>query len=52
MDWAINISGHGKNFFDGLNSTDKRYLKEQMELIGKWASNDISNIGMLCNDSK
>ena len=30
MDHAINEPGHGNNFVDGLNATDKRYLK------GKW----------------
>ena len=27
---AINVPGNGNNFVDGLNATDKRYLKEQM----------------------
>ena len=30
MDRAINTPGHGKNVVDGLNATEKRYLK------GKW----------------
>ena len=30
MNCAINSPGHGKNIVDGLNSTDKRYLR------GKW----------------
>ena len=44
---AINTPGHGNNVVDGLNATDNRCLNEQMELIGKLASNDTSNIGML-----
>ena len=27
MNREINVSGHGKNVADGLNVTDKRYLK-------------------------
>ena len=27
MDHAIKTPGHGNNVFDGLNDTDKRYLK-------------------------
>ena len=30
MDRTINASGHGKNVVDGLNTTDKLYLKEEM----------------------
>ena len=52
MDRAINSSDHGNNIVDGLNATYKRYLKEQMELIGKLASNDTSKIGMLPSASK
>ena len=40
MDHAINAPGHLKNVFDVLNATDKRYLKEQMEINGKLSSND------------
>ena len=47
MDRAINAPGHGRNVVDGLNATDKCYLKEHMEIIGKLASNYISKIGML-----
>ena len=35
MDRAINAPGHGNNFVDGLNATEKWYSKEQMEFIGK-----------------
>ena len=35
MDLAINSPGYGNNVVDVLNATDKYYLKEQMELIGK-----------------
>ena len=40
------------NVVDGLYATTKRYLKEQMELIGKLSSNHTSKIGMLPNPSK
>ena len=40
MSRAINAPDHGNNVVDGINTTEKRYLKEQMELIGKLASND------------
>ena len=52
MDCAINAPGHVNNVVDGLNTTDKRYLKGKMELIGKLASDDSTNIGMLPSDSK
>ena len=49
---AINSPGHGNNVVDGLNATEKRYLKEQMECIGKLAINNTSNIGMIPSASK
>ena len=52
MDRVINAPGHRKYVVDGLNSTDKHYLKEKMELIGKLASNDTSKIGILPSASK
>ena len=52
MDHAINAPGHGDNIVDGLNATDKNYLKEQMELIGKLSSKKTSKIGMLHSASK
>ena len=42
---------NGKNVVDGLNVTDKRYLKEQMKLLGKLTRNDTSNIVMLRSES-
>ena len=39
-DRTINEPGHGMNVVDGLNATDKRYLKGKMEIIGKLGSND------------
>ena len=27
LDHEINVPGHGNNFLDGLNATEKRYLK-------------------------
>ena len=52
MDRALNTTGHGNNVVDGLNATDTLYFKEHMELIGKLASNDTSNLGMLSSASK
>ena len=52
MDRAINAPGHGNNVVDGLNTTDKRYLKSKMEPMGKLSSNDTTNIGMLPSASK
>ena len=49
---AINAPGHVNNVVDRINATDKRYLKKQMELIGKLASSDTSKIGILPTDSK
>ena len=52
MDVAINATGNRKNVIDGLNATDKRYLKGEMEFIGKFGGNDTSKIGMLPSASK
>ena len=52
MDCAINVQWHGKNVVDGLNATEKRYLKGKMELMGKLESNNTTNIGMLPSASK
>ena len=52
MDCAINEPGHWKNIVDGLNATEKRYLKEEMEVMVKLASNYTTNIGMLPSASK
>ena len=51
MDRAINVPIHGKNIVDGLNATVKRYSKGEIELMGKLASNDPTNIGMLPSSS-
>ena len=51
-DRAINAPGLRNNFVDGLNATEKRHLKGNMEIIGKLASNKASKIGMLNIDSK
>ncbi len=40
MDRAIGAPGHGKDIVDGLNATDKMYLKKQMCMIGTPESND------------
>ena len=47
MDSEINAPGHGNIFVDGLNAMDTFYLKEQMELISKLASNNTSKVGIL-----
>ena len=47
MGCTINAPVHGKTFVDSLNDTEKRYLKEQMELLGKLTRNDKSNIVIL-----
>ena len=52
MDHEINAPGHGKNFVDGLNLTEKYYLKGGMELIDKLSSNNTSKIGILPSASK
>ena len=52
MDREINAHSNEHNVVDGINTTDKCYLKEPMELIGKSASKNTSNIGMLPSASK
>ena len=52
MDRTVNEPGHGKNVAYELNATEKCYPKGKMELMGKLASNDTTNIGMLPSDSK
>ena len=52
MDRTINSLGHGKNVVDGLNATEKRYLKREMEIFGKLGINDTTRIGMLPSASK
>ena len=52
MDHAINAPVHKNNAIDGLNATEKRYLKGKVELIDKLVSDNTSNIGILPSDSK
>ena len=52
MDREINAHSNEHNVVDGINTTDKCYLKEPMELIGKSASNYTSKIGILLSASK
>ena len=52
MDCAINALGHRNNAFDGLNETERRFLTEQIKLIGKLASNDTSEVVILPSASK
>ena len=46
-DGKINAIGHVKNTVDGINDTEKRFLKEQMEHIGNLRTNDTSNSEIL-----
>ena len=48
---AINARVHWKNSVFGINATEKHFLKGKMELTGKLASNDTTNIGMLPSTS-
>ena len=52
MDFTINAIIHGNNVVDGLNATNKHYLKGKMELMGKLESKDNTNIKMLPSASK
>ena len=52
MDRAMNTTGHRKNVVDGLNATNKCYLKGEMELMSILSIYDITNIGMLPSASK
>ena len=52
MDRSINSPGNGNDIVDVLNATDKLYLKEQMELLGKLEINDTSNIVIITSASK
>ena len=47
MDFAINVPGCVSNVVDGLNAAEKRYLKGEMETLGKLSSNNASKIRML-----
>ena len=52
MDCAINAPIHGNIVVDWLNATDKCYVKGEIEVIGKLASVDTLNIGILTSASK
>ena len=52
MDHTIDATDHGNNVVDGLNATDKRDQKQQMELIGKLSNNDTSNIVIIPSAQK
>ena len=47
MDRVINADVHVKNVVDGINTTDKLYLKGGMELLGKLSGNKTSKFGMI-----
>ena len=40
----MNSPRHGKSIVDGLNDTDKFYLREKMELLGKLKINETLKI--------
>ena len=44
---STNAPVHENIVVDGLNATEKRFLKEQMELTHKLASNDTSKFGII-----
>ena len=44
MDFAINVPGCVSNVVDGLNAAEKRYLKGEMETLGKLSSNNASKL--------
>ena len=52
MYFAITAPGNGMNVVDGIHSTDKHYLKKQIELLGNLASKDTSNIRIFPSASK
>jgi hypothetical protein len=43
IDRAIGAPGHGKDIVDGLNATDKRFLKGKMCLIGSLEANNSAH---------
>ena len=47
MDFVDNTTGNGKNVVGSINDTKTFYLKKQMKLLGKLASNNTSKIIML-----
>ena len=51
-DCAIHVSGHENCVVDGTNTKDRNYLKKQMELISKLASNEKFMVGILPSSSK
>ena len=52
VDCAINAPVHGNNVVNRFNATNKLYLKELMEVLGKLSSNNTSKIGLLPGASK
>ena len=52
IDRAINAPVRGTNVLDGLNTMEKCYVKEQMEMMCKLASNYTSKIGIIPIASK
>ena len=51
-DCVIHVAGHGNCVFDGTNTKDRYYLKKQMDLISKLASNEKFMVGILPSSSK
>ena len=53
---CINATGHGRSKIDGINGSDKIYLKQKMYMIGTEESNDksmrINSASMICDKDK
>ena len=43
MNSSINSPVHGNNFVDGINATEKCFMKSHIEILDKLASNNASN---------
>jgi hypothetical protein len=49
IDWAVGAPGHGKDVVDGLNATDKRYLKQKINMVSTPEENDSNNRMSACS---
>jgi hypothetical protein len=49
IDQAVGAPGHGKDVVDGLNATDKRYLKQKMSMVSTPEENDSNNRMSACS---
>ena len=46
----IGTPGHGKDIVDTINACDKRYLKEEIYMVGTPEADDYKKSGCSCND--